>query len=217
MSNSIVKIVFICVKITLVIIFMLMGMHANYVRTNRMNSIFKLFLVFIVVLLALGVYEFVPFFNHMLPFLYICMVMIGFTHVASLQIFLDKAKQYQDFKVTEQMKKKIWIFYGLLIICLCISPLPIVGAYCTKDRLAYPICFMILLYTWVFVSSTGIHWVNKNFYMDMDAVKDIDKEEINQSLLQSKNLPLNASEMINVKKPLTASDLTDVKAVQNQE
>ena len=104
MANSVVKIVFICVKILLVIIFLVMGMHANYVRTNRMNSIFKLFMVYIALLIGLAIYEFVPYFNHMLPFLYVCMVLIGFTHVASLQIFLEKAKQYQKTETTERMK-----------------------------------------------------------------------------------------------------------------
>ena len=106
MANSeIVKIVFVCVKILLVIIFLIMGMHANYVRTNRMNSIFKLFMVFITVLIGLFLYEFIPYFHNMLPCLYLCMVVIGFAHVASLQIFLDKAQQYQDLAKTESMKK----------------------------------------------------------------------------------------------------------------
>jgi hypothetical protein len=169
--SEVVKFIFVCVKILLVIIFLIMGMHANYVRTNRMNSIFKLFLVFIAVLIGLFLYEFIPYFHNMLPCLYLCMVIIGFTHVASLHIFLEKAKQYQDLAQTESMKKKIWISYGALIICLCISPIPVIGAFCTKDRLAYPICFMVLLYTWLFVSIMGRFWVKNNFYMDTNTVE----------------------------------------------
>lgn len=97
------------------------------------------------------------------------------------------------------MKKKIWIFYGILIVCLCISPLPVIGAYCINDRLAYPICFMALLYTWLLVSIIGRKWINNNFYMDLDFVKNIDEEELKESILESK--------------PLNFSDRSDAKAV----
>ena len=85
------KVIFITVKVMLIMIMMVLGMRSHYTRTNRINSVFKLFCFYIILMLLLVVYE---FFYSVIPLLYVTMVLSGMGKLAGVQIFVEKAKHF---------------------------------------------------------------------------------------------------------------------------
>lgn len=86
-----VKAILIIVKCVLVTVFMIIGMRSYYTRSNRINSVFKLFCFYITILLLLCVYEFL---FPLIPFLYVILVFSGMGKLAGVQIFIEKAKHF---------------------------------------------------------------------------------------------------------------------------
>ena len=85
------KVIFICVKVLLIIIMMVLGMRSHYTRTNRINSVFKLFCFYIVLMILLCVYEFL---YPVIPLLYVILVLSAVGKLAGVQIFVEKAKHF---------------------------------------------------------------------------------------------------------------------------
>lgn len=88
---SLPKVIFICVKVLLIIIMMVLGMRSHYTRTNRINSVFKLFCFYIVLMLLLCVYEFL---YPVIPLLYVILCLSAVGKLAGVQIFVEKAKHF---------------------------------------------------------------------------------------------------------------------------
>jgi hypothetical protein len=90
-GNSLAKVIFIVVKVLLIMTMMVLGMRSHYTRTNRINSVFKLFCFYILLMLMLCVYEFV---YPIIPLLYVILVLSSFGKLAGVQIFVEKAKHF---------------------------------------------------------------------------------------------------------------------------
>lgn len=90
-ESSPAKVIFILVKVLLIITMMVFGMRAHYSRTNRLNSVFKLFIFYILIMVLLCIYEFVI---PVIPMLYVILVLSGFGKLAGVQIFSGKAKHF---------------------------------------------------------------------------------------------------------------------------
>ena len=167
------KVIFIMVKVLLLSIMFILGMRSHYTRTNRINSVFKLFVFYIILLLLLCVYEFL---YTVIPLLHVTMVLSGMGKLAGVQIFQEKAKHFQDPDKTRVLKKFIWGFYGMYLALLCITPFDIIGAYCS-ERFTYPPCFMFLLYTELFLFIFTTKLFLNDYYLDELRVSQINLVE----------------------------------------
>ena len=170
---SVPKVVFITVKVLLIIIMMLMGMRSHYTRTNRINSVFKLFIFYIFLMLLLCIYEFI---FSAIALLYVILVLSGIGKLAGVLIFVEKAKHFQDPSITKTQRRYIWFFYSMFFCLLCLTPFPVIGAFCTP-RFTYPICFMMYLYTEVCVFMFTTKLYINDYYLDELRVLEIDSIE----------------------------------------
>lgn len=71
-QQSIFLVIFVIVKITVIITMMLFGMRSHYLRSYRVNQVFKLFLFYIFIMGMVLLYE---FYEAKLPLLYVTFVL----------------------------------------------------------------------------------------------------------------------------------------------
>ena len=159
---SVGKVIFIMVKVILIGLMMIFGMRSHYTRTNRINSVFKLFIFYMFIMVLLCIYE---FWKPVIPLLYVILVLSSIGKLAGVQIFVEKAKHFQDPAITRRVRKFIWAFYGLFLALLCLTPFGTIGAYCS-EKFTYPLCFMMNLYAEVlfFIFTTKLY-IN-DYYLD---------------------------------------------------
>ena len=97
------KLIFICFKISIILVFMVMGAIAHISSTNKIkiNSVVKLFSLYV---LVMGVLCFYEFYMRTILVLYVALVLAGLAHVYSFSILLGIASKYQDKKISDQCK-----------------------------------------------------------------------------------------------------------------
>ena len=71
-QQSIFLVIFVILKISLIIIMMLFGMRSHYLRSNRVNQVFKLFLFYLFIMGMVLLFE---FYQSKLPLLYVTYVL----------------------------------------------------------------------------------------------------------------------------------------------
>ena len=87
------KLIFICFKVSIILAFMIMGAVAHISSSNKIkiNSVVKLFSLYV---LVMGVLCFYEFFAKTIMVLYINLVLAGLAHVYSFGILLGIASKY---------------------------------------------------------------------------------------------------------------------------
>ena len=172
---SIGKFLFIVIKVALIIFMMSMGMVAHFSRTQKFGRVFRLFIYYMIIMMLLCYYEFL---SHEIFVLYLIVILCGFGQIASIDIFMDQASNFQEEETTKWQKKFIYGFTALYFIFLTLTPMPMIGATCHEDLFIYPLCFMIFWYTqYVFFAVTTYFYVN-DYFMDEDIVEQMVQIEL---------------------------------------
>jgi hypothetical protein len=156
------KVIFILVKVTLIVIMMVLGMRSHYSMTNRVDSIFKLFLYYIFLMILLCLYEFA---FPLIPLLYINLVMSGMGKLWGVWILVEKAKKFQSHETNRRLKHTLGGFFGIDLFLLMITPFRAFGAYCHPGFI-YPLCFMMFLYVEVLLFYFTSKLYLNDFYMN---------------------------------------------------
>ena len=89
--TSIGKTIFVSLKVLIILVMMGVGMYAHYSRSNKINRPFRLFIFYAFTLLLLCYYEFI---SQKIRMLYLLIVLSGIGQLASIYIFVEKAKYF---------------------------------------------------------------------------------------------------------------------------
>ena len=149
------------------------GIGSNYVRSQRVTSIFSLMIFQIMILVVLCLYEFTERFKKIYV-LYLMMVLSGIAQVRGVHIFVKKATFYHKTpQITRNLTNITFVFYGINLGLIPIAFIPQIGARCSEGK-EYPICFILYLIVSILFFIFAVTLFCKDYFVDKEKANEID-------------------------------------------
>jgi hypothetical protein len=157
---NILHLLFIGVKCIIIIIMMLFGIRAHYMRSQKITRVTKIFTFYIGVMGALLVMETV---YHDLMLFYLVLVASTVGLIWLIEMFVDRVKRYVSYDHYKASKWAVRICYGITISLVVFGLLPKIGARC-HSFMVYPMCFFLYLFFHILLYLlTSFFWCKKYF------------------------------------------------------
>ena len=150
---------------------MILGMRSHYIRSNRVNQVFKLFIYYIFVLVLVLMFEFYKPAEELIPLLYLIYVMSGIGQVIQIDFFVKQCKQFHSNEIHKKLEAVSVILVMLHLCILLIAPTENIGAYC-QDNIKYPVGFQMINFLQIGMFIMSYYFYCKNYWIDESQIKE---------------------------------------------
>jgi len=144
---------------------MVLGMRSHYIRSNRVNQVFKLFIYYIFVLILVLLFEFYKPAEESVPLLYLIYVMSGIGQVIQIDFFIKQCKQFQSKEIHKKLEAVSVVLVILHLCILLLAPTESVGATC-QDNMKYPIGFQLVNFLQIGMFIMSFYFYCNNYWID---------------------------------------------------